>query len=189
MLAESVSNSSSAVSLEELEKRAEIVFGEAPQAAFTLTVPKATDLLAHESNGILKKKVIGKTDVDVAALIQRLGNSDWVKLGRAFYDPEERVCPFCQQSTPPSLEESLNEYFDETFIADTAAIEKLYTDYKTDPDSERIQQSVQILLDIPSRFIDAGKLQAESDLLESKVRINIQRIEEKRRESSRSIEL
>jgi wobble nucleotide-excising tRNase len=187
LLAESVSNSSSAVSLEELEKKAEIVFGEVPQAALPLIVPNATDLLAHEHNGILKKKVIGKTDVDVAALIQKLGNSDWVKQGRAFYDPEERVCPFCQQGTSPSFEESLNEYFDETFIADTTAIDKLYTDYKSD--SERIQQSVQTLLDSPPRFVDAGKLQAESDLLESKVRINIQRIEEKRRESSRSVEL
>ena len=187
LLAESVSNSSTIISLEELEKRAETVFGEAPQVALTLTVPDATDLLAHESNGILKKKVIGKPDVDVAALIQRLGNSDWVKQGRAFYDPEERVCPFCQQDTPSSFEESLNDYFDETFIADTTAIDKLYTDYKTD--SERIQQSVQTLLGSPSRFIDEVKLQAESDLLESKVRINIQRIEEKRRESSRPVEL
>lgn len=187
LLAESASNTSAAVSLTDLENKGSTVFGEAPQAALTLAVPNGADLLAHETNAILKKKVIGKTDVDIAALIQKLGNSDWVKQGRDYYDPDERVCPFCQQDTPPSFEESLNEYFDETFIADTAAIEKLYTDYKTD--SERIQRSAQALLDDPSKFLDAEKLQSESELLASKIRTNIQRIEEKRRESSKSVEL
>ncbi|MFP5459817.1 MAG: AAA family ATPase, partial [Bacteriovoracia bacterium] len=187
LLAESASNTSAAVSLADLENKGSTVFGEAPQAALTLAVPNGADLLAHETNAILKKKVIGKTDVDIAALIQKLGNSDWVKQGRDYYDPDERVCPFCQQDTPPSFEESLNEYFDETFIADTAAIEKLYTDYKTD--SERIQRSAQALLDDPPKFLDAEKLQSESELLASKIRINIQRIEEKRRESSKSVEL
>lgn len=187
LLAESASNSSAAVSLPDLENKASTVLGEAPLAAPTLAVPNGADLLAHETNAILKKKVIGKTDVDIAALIQKLGNSDWVKQGRDYYAPDERVCPFCQQDTPPSLEESLNEYFDETFIADTASIEKLFTDYKTD--SERVQRNVQMLLDDPSRFLDTEKLHSESELLASKIRINIQRIEEKRRESSKSIAL
>jgi wobble nucleotide-excising tRNase len=187
ILAESVSNASTAVSLTDLETRASTVFEEAPQVGLTLAVPNGADLLAHEANAILKKKVIGKTDIDIAALIQKLGNSDWVKQGRDYYDPNERVCPFCQQDTPPSLEESLNEYFDETFIADTASIEKLYTDYKTD--SERIQKSIQTLLNDPSNFLDAEKLQSESALLASKIRINTQRIEEKRREASKSVEL
>lgn len=187
LLAESASNSSATVSLPDLVNKASTVFGEAPQPALTLAVPNGAELLAHETNAILKKKVIGKTDVDIAALIQKLGNSDWVKQGRDYYDPDERICPFCQQDTPPSLEDSLNEYFDEAFIADTASIEKLYTDYKTD--SERIQRSAQTLIDDPSKFLDAEKLQSESELLASKIRINIQRIEEKRRESSKSVEL
>jgi len=187
LLAESASNSSATVSLPDLVNKASTVFGEAPQPALTLAVQNGAELLAHETNAILKKKVIGKTDVDIAALIQKLGNSDWVKQGRDYYDPDERICPFCQQDTPPSLEDSLNEYFDEAFIADTASIEKLYTDYKTD--SERIQRSAQTLLDDPSKFLDAEKLQSESELLASKIRINIQRIEEKRRESSKSVEL
>ena len=187
ILTESASNTSAVVSLADIEKKAETVFGEAPQAVLMLSVPNWGDLLAHEANKILHKKVIGKTDVDIAALIQKLGNSDWVKQGRAFFDPEERVCPFCQQVTPSSLENSLNEYFDETFIAETEAIEKIYTDYKTE--SERVQRSVQTLLDDQSKFLDVEKLQGESDLLKSKIRINIQLIEEKRRESSKSVEL
>ena len=187
LISESVSNSSMIVPLTDLEHKAKTVFGDAPEVASALAIPNTANLIVHEKNGILRKKVIGKTDIDIATLIQRLGNSDWVKQGREFYDPEERICPFCQQTTPPSLEDNLNEYFDETFIADTAAIETLFTAYKTD--SERVKQSVQTLLDNPSKFLDAAKLQAESDLLESKIQINIQHIEDKRRESSKSVEL
>ena len=187
LLKESIQNTAPAVPLSNLEQKAETVFGETPQTELTLTITNHRDILAHEANPILKKKVVGKSDVDIAAMIQKLGNSDWVKQGREFYDPEERVCPFCQQKTDFLLEESLNEYFDEAFETDSAAIEKLYTDYKSD--SELLQQSLQKLLYSPSKRLDLEKFQAESDLIDSKIRINIQRIEEKRRESSKSIEL
>ncbi len=163
------------------------MFGESPQPIPVPKVLNGSDLVVHESNGIMAKKVIGKTDVDIARIIEKLGNSDWVKQGRQFYNPEERVCPFCQQDTPSSLEESLNEYFDETFEADTATLEKLCGEYKND--AQQLQQSIQILLDDPSNFIDAEKIQLESDLLDSKIRINIRRIEDKLRESSKSVEL
>ena len=187
LLAESLSNTSIAVPLAGLEQKAETVFGESPQPLPVPKVLNGSDLVVHESNGIMAKKVIGKTDVDIARIIEKLGNSDWVKQGRQFYNPEERVCPFCQQDTPSSLEESLNEYFDETFEADTATLEKLCGEYKND--AQQLQQSIQILLDDPSNFIDAEKIQLESDLLDSKIRINIRRIEDKLREPSKSVEL
>ena len=150
-------------------------------------MPNPADLLAHETAQILEKKIIGRADVDIARLVQKLGNSDWVKQGRNFYNSNERVCPFCQQETPPSFEDSLNEYFDEKFETDTAELEKLYVDYRRD--AEQLEQSVQALLDDPSTFIDTEKIQSESNLLASKIRINIQRIDEKRLEPSKSVEL
>ena len=187
LLEESKNNLSTASPLDDLETKAATVFGETPQIASILAVPNVTELLAHEANAILRKNVIGKTDVDIAALIQKLNNSDWVKEGRKFYDPETLVCPFCQQDTKPSLEENLNEYFDESFESDIASIEKLFEHYQTD--SESLQQSVLKLLNDPSPFLNTEKLQSESDLLDSKIRINIQRLEDKRRELSKSIEL
>ena len=187
LIAESQSNTSTPIPLADIEKGADTIFGEAPQEVPVFMVPNTIDILAHESNSILSKKVIGKTDVDISALIKKLGNSDWVKQGREFYDTKERLCPFCQQDTPPSLEENLNAYFDETFMADMTAINKLHTDCKTD--SEQTQQGIRALLDTPSRFLDSRKLQAESNLLDSKIRANLQQIEEKRRESSKSVQL
>jgi wobble nucleotide-excising tRNase len=48
---------------------------------------------------------------------------------------------------------------------------------------------LQSVLDNPSKFLDVDKLKAEKELLDSKISINLQRIEKKRSESSQSIEL
>ena len=187
LLEESTNNSATSVPLVDLEQRARTVFGKAPTTEQIITVPNSKILIEHENNPILRKKIIGKTDVDIAALIQKLGNSDWVKKGREFYDPETRVCPFCQQGTKESLEKSLEEYFDEAFEKDSAGINTLVADYKSN--SEHLQQSLQALLDNPSEHIDTEKLQAGVELLASKRRNNIRSIEEKQREPSKLVEL
>ena len=187
LIEESTSNHASPVPLGELEEKAKTVFGKTPQSEQTLIVPGWKGLIAHESNPILQKKVIGKSDVDIAAMINKLGNSDWVKQGRKYYDPATRICPFCQKETDISLEKSLNDYFDEAFKTDANAIERLYTEYKSD--SEHLQQDLETLLDNPSERLDIEKLQSQKALLDSKVSLNIQHIEEKRRESSRSVYL
>ncbi|MCH8133864.1 MAG: AAA family ATPase, partial [Myxococcales bacterium] len=71
--------------------------------------------LAHHRDAILKKKVSGKDDVDVAAIIIKLDNSDWVRQGLPYYEVNDQVCPFCQQETGEAFAASLKEYFDETF--------------------------------------------------------------------------
>jgi wobble nucleotide-excising tRNase len=176
-----------ALSLEELEKKAETVFGDAPQMATVLGQLNSEALLAHESNPILKKKIFGKTDVDIAALILKLGNSDWVKKGRHYYDLNAKICPFCQQATDEKLEENLNSYFDEAFEVDTQSIKMLYADYKSD--AERLEQAILALLDTPSTFIDAEALQLGKDLLDANIQLNLQRIDEKKRELSKTVEL
>ena len=119
MLKESIVNSAISCPLDDLERRAETVFDETPQSEPIVAVPNSERLVEHESSSILNKKVLGKSDVDIAALINRLGNSDWVSEGRKFYDPNEQVCPFCQQNTNANLGKSLNDYFDESFRADS----------------------------------------------------------------------
>ncbi len=187
ILKESKTNTAALKPLADLKRRAESVFGETPEKAPLITELVFDKLHSYESNPILKKRVIGKTDVDIAAMIQKLSNSDWVKEGRAFYAGNDGFCPFCQQPTPKSLSKSLDEYFDEQFERDTNAITQLLTDYKTE--SQRLKQSIQFILDEPSKFIDVIKLKSEKELLDSKIRMNIQLIEKKQREASLSIEL
>lgn len=187
VLEESTSNSAKLESLADLEKRSELVFGPTPTVENSIVAAGMTNILAHEANTILKKRVIGKEDVDIAEMIKKLGNSDWVREGRAFYEVNDKKCPFCQQSTTGAFAKSLNDYFDEIFAKDSKAIDEVGTNYKAD--SERIQQQLATIIAAPSKFLDVEKLKAEKALLDSKVTINIQRLATKKKEPSRVVEL
>lgn len=180
-------NSATLLTLAELEKKAESVFGPTPTAEQVVPAAETGKLVEHETNPILKTRVIGKEDVDIASMIKKLGNSDWVRGGRAFYDANGRACPFCQQSTTEAFAQSLNEYFDETFVTDSKAIDDLATNYSTD--AARLQGQIASIIAAPSRFLDVEKLKTEKDLLDSKVTINVQRLAGKKKEASQVVEL
>lgn len=187
VLQELKDNSASLLPIADLEKKAETVFGPAPTVEKMVPAVDAKALIAHENNPVLKKRVIGKEDVDIAAMIKKLDNSDWVRQGRAFYDANKWICPFCQQSTTEEFTQSLNEYFEETFETDSKAINDLVANYKTD--SDRIQQEIDSIIAIPSKFLDVTKVEAEKRLLDSRLTVNEQRLTAKKKEPSRVEEL
>ena len=187
VLQEWVSNSAKTEALDFLEKKAETLFGPAPTTERSISCLELDAILAHEVDSILKKRVIGKEDVNIAAMIKKLGNSDWIREGRGFYDVNERICPFCQQSTTEAFAQSLNDYFDEAFQTDSKAIDNLATNYRVD--SARLQQQILSIIDDPPKFLDVEKLRAEKELLDSIVTVNIQRIASKKKEPSQVIEL
>jgi len=170
-----------------LEKRAETVFGEAPTTEASIATLTGDSLLAYESATILTNRVIGKADVDIAGMIKKLGNSDWVREGRVFLNKNDRTCPFCQRQVSAGFEKSLGEYFDEAFEADTKAIAELCSGYKTDAESLLLQATTVVAS--PSRFLDLEKFKLEQQLLESTITVNLQRLEAKRKEPSTSTTL
>ena len=187
VLRELAGNTAAPLTLAELEKKSESIFGPTPTTEQAVPAAETAKLIGHETDPILKKRVIGKDDVDIAAMIKKLGNSDWVREGRTFYDENGRICPFCQQSTTEAFVKSLNEYFDETFVTDSKAIDDLATNYSTD--SARLQQQIASIIASPSRFLDAQKLKSEKELLDSKVTINVQLLAGKKKEASQVVEL
>ncbi|MES2356082.1 MAG: AAA family ATPase [Pseudomonadota bacterium] len=90
VLQELTANTATLLALADLEKKAESVFGSTSTAEQAIPAVDTAKLLAYETNPILKKKVVGKEDVDVAAMIKTLGNSDWVREGRIFYGINNR---------------------------------------------------------------------------------------------------
>lgn len=187
VLQEMASNTATLLPVADLEKKAETVFGPTPTAEQTVPAIETAKLIGHEANPILKKKVIGKEDVDIAAMINKLGDSDWVRAGRSFYDINDKVCPFCQQRTTEAFAKSLNEYFNETFVADSKAIDDLATNYGTD--AARLQQQLAAIILAPSKFLNAEKLKLEKDLLDTKITLNNQRLAGKKKEASQVFEL
>lgn len=187
VIRELTSNTASLLARQDLEEKAATVFGPTPTTEPTLATIQANQLIDYESDPVLSKRVIGKGDVDIAAMIKKLGNSDWVREGRSFYDVNELICPFCLQSVAASFTHSLNEYFDETFTTDTATIANLSSNYSTE--AVRFQLEISQVIATQSRFLDTESLKREKELLDSKITINTQKLASKKKEPSQIIEL
>jgi wobble nucleotide-excising tRNase len=130
---------------------------------------------------------LGKGDVDIASMIQKLGNSDWVKEGISYLENAEGLCPFCQEPAPSNLAARLAEYFDETFAKDTASIAEVLRGYKLE--GERLQQSLQSAINSASKFLDLEKLKSAKAIFDSRFQLAAQRIEGKRKEPSQIVAL
>ena len=146
-----------------------------------------SSLMSHEVNPILTKRIIGKEDVDIAAMIEKLGNSDWVRQGKKYFEINDSICPFCQQNTDESFSKSLEGYFDETFIADIEKIVNLSSQYATD--AKKIQEKLNRILTNSSEFLDVEQLNQTKRLFDSEIMINQQSLERKKEEAIQSIQL
>ena len=115
----------------EIKEKSVVLFGQAPT---TLNDIPSMDVYSNINilfnNHVWAKKIIGKTDIDISLLIQRLNINDWVNAGRAYLEPNSDVCPFCQQQTiSKSFVNELESYFDESFMADSALVNRLILEY------------------------------------------------------------
>lgn len=187
ILQEHASNTATLKPHEELEHRAATVFGETPVKQPDVERLDTSKLIGHESNPILAKRVIGKGDVDIAAVIQKLGNSDWVRQGVKYYQVNEKHCPFCQQATTDDLATSLANYFDETFEKDSQAISAVFAAYERD--AKALGAHLDAMLAGASKFLDLESLKAAKAALDQAVAANQLRLENKKKEPSAAIEL
>lgn len=187
VLTELTSNDAELKSLDYLTDKAKTVFGTTPVIEGAIPELGAADIADHESNPVLAKKVIGKEDVDIAELIQRLGNSDWVKQGQALFERSKPACPFCQQNVQESFEASLSSYFDESFTKDTKAIAELQIAYVLD--AEALSTKLKAVVDGGSRFMDIETFEAERSAIEARLATNTLLLINKTKEPSLPIQL
>lgn len=180
-------NSAELLIFDKLKEKAASIFIAEPLLEKLLPVFDTATLLECESNPILSKPIVGKDDVDIAAMIKKLGNSDWVKAGRTFYEKNDGICPFCQQKTPDSFQKSLEDYFDESYLQDIQKIDKLFSQYTAEVES--INNKLQSILSNSTRFLDNEKFKKEVELFQSKSSINQERLKEKKSKPSHIISL
>jgi len=170
-----------------LRDEAGIVFSSYLTSASALPKLDSQPLRRLESSEILGKKIIGKDDVNIAAVIEKLGNSDWVQQGRRYFDQLDDQCPFCQQKTDSAFRQSLEDYFDEIYVADLAAIETLRSDY---------EDKATALLDayespdvVESPFLDRDAFESDLSALRLALEANRNAIEVKKKEPSTPVKL
>lgn len=177
VLQEHASNKSLLASLADLQARAAVLYGDEPSRIAPVPTMDLSRLAAFETSPVLSKKVIGKDDVSISGIIQRLGNSDWVRQGVRFLGHSDEQCPFCQQDLPPEFEKELSEYFDETFEADSKAVSALRNNYYQAAEDLVIQARALLALDCAE--LDKEKLSPEIQALEAVVLVNKGRMDNK----------
>lgn len=124
------SNNSTLITIEELKEKAKTIFGEAPAPIAVLKRMSYERLVEIENNPLWAKKVIGKSDADIAKMIQRLNLNDWVNEGRSYLQEDSNICPFCQQPTiSEKFRKELEDYFDESFTTSIIQISSLSDEY------------------------------------------------------------
>lgn len=187
VLAEQLSNTAELFTLEELKEKAKTIFSSGIERATPLGSLSAVDLTALEGNPILQKVIVGNQEVDIAALINRLGNSDWVKQGRHYHEQSPDVCPFCQQPTDGHFANSLAAFFSEAYDNDIQSLKQLQTNYQRV--SDQLTQSIQRNVEINNPFLNTELFNAEAQTLVERLKLNQSKIVSKLNEPSRKIEL
>ncbi|MFS0883153.1 ATP-binding protein [Metabacillus niabensis] len=184
-LDEAINNNSQLFPIEKLKSRVESVFNSPQEKVGVIPIINYDSSLEHQA--IFKTKIIGKNDIDVAKLISKLNISDWVQQGQRLMEDTDGVCPFCQQELPISFKEKLDEYFDETYNEHIQTLNSSIEKYKSDTLS--LLEKYKFLVNEDILFVNKDKIASLFEAMNSTFKENIQLLERKSIEPSRSIEL
>ena len=115
---------------DELTKKAGTIFGVQPQRIEPIKLISFDRIIEIEINSIWQKSIIGKADVDIAKLINKLNITDWVNQGRQYLQ-DDNICPFCQQQTiTESFKKQIENLFDEVYVNDLTELKELKNEYE-----------------------------------------------------------
>ncbi len=191
LLQEFSNNTEVLSTIDELKEKATIIFGEVPQTIAPINTINFVRILEIEDHTIWRKIIVGKADVDIAKLIQKLNINDWVNQGRN-YLLEEKTCPFCQQQTiTAEFKNQLESFFDETYINDIKILKELKQEYNSlmqniinELDTAELTQK-----NFKNSKLNVDKFSAYLKTLMSQNTTNSELLINKLKEPSRSIEL
>ncbi len=183
---------STTTTLDKLKEDAKTIFGKQPQAIDFFQKVNFNDILTIESNKIWQTKIIGKSDVDIAQLIQVLGSNDWVSKGREYLQDDKEICPFCQQKTiTDDFKQQLENYFDETFTENIKSIKNCSDSYeRLTNDLISVLENIEIKNKSNEKIlIDVEKFPQKLKTLRDRFQMNKILIKNKINEPSRNVEL
>ena len=172
---------------DELERRAYTVFAGNHEILEEIPTVNFSCIEKMSDEQILSKKVIGKEDVDIGALIKKLGNSDWVQSGTKYLNDSDGLCPFCQQPLQENFRDQVEEYFDDTYSADLLAIDTIKNDYQDE--SDRLEEQINDILKRSSDKINNDELKQLATILVEIFKSNYKKLEDKKRTPSIPIKL
>lgn len=184
-------NAESKLVHEELLTKANTLLGERPEVYPELAMFDPKLLASIEQDGIWKKVIVGKSDVDIAGMIDALGNHDWVNQGRQYITDDES-CPFCQQATiDQAFKAKLESYFDESFTSEVARIEEKSAEYeaKTQYVISNIYQVLMAEKSNSKSKLSIEEFETHLHVLESQVKSNVMSFKAKIEKVSLAVEI
>jgi wobble nucleotide-excising tRNase len=192
LLEEFNNNNFPLLSIEELKEKALIVLGDEPQLIQYINDINYERIIEIESNPIWNKAIVGKEDVNIARLIQKLNINDWVNEGTNYLQEDSNICPFCQKETiTQDFKEQLESFFDETFIRELDLIKRLRSEYDLLINNifNELQGIEESQINFKETKLDLGRFSACLKTFHSQCIANNEFLNQKIKETSRRIEL
>ncbi len=140
-----------------------------------------------ENSEILKKKIVGKDDIELSKLIKRLNNSDWVKEGIDYLGQSEGLCPFCQQLINIDLKREIESFFDDTYSKSIAELNTYVEKYITYVSS--LIDKLESVASKEHELFDVKNLNTKILLLKEQFKNNCKILESKKRSPSSSVNI
>jgi wobble nucleotide-excising tRNase len=116
----------------QLRAEAQALTGDAQPCANLLSID--TGATPIEEDAVFETPIIGSQHSAVSRLINKLGNSDWVRQGLSYAeDPKSSPtpCPFCQEGTiSPELLDQIRSFFDDSYQDAVNLVEDHLTKYE-----------------------------------------------------------
>ncbi|MCA9551161.1 MAG: AAA family ATPase [Myxococcales bacterium] len=115
--------------LQKLQTMAEVVFDNTASIQAPIRSPPVDRLRSDGIAKLLGEPLSTRANQPFSALIQELGNADWVGAGRAFHSQaKHEKCPFCQQPTPSAIRLALEAVFDNEYASSLAKLREATRD-------------------------------------------------------------
>ena len=187
-------NTSELITFEKIQEKINVLFSSAPIPLAPIQI-EGIDIKIFstvEKDDIWNKKIIGKSDIEIAPLIQKLNNVDWINQGRQYLQEDTDICPFCQQKTIDNrFRQQIEEFFDENFIKDTEMIKRLSADYRNNCDNyiNMLNNIYKAEAQKEHTKLNLVLFKANIDTLDQQFKSNKDRFEIKEKEPSRIITL
>ncbi|WP_055437236.1 AAA family ATPase [Lacinutrix algicola] len=185
-------NTTPLLEIEIIKTKSQTIFGEPPKRIDSFDVIDFKRLVEIEKDEIWQKKIIGKADVDIAKLIQKLNIDDWIIKGKGLLDETETICPFCQEETITSdFKTQLDEFFDENFTKDLKYIKNFKEEYLREATTivNQLNQIEKKENDNKKTILNINLFSANLKTLISEFSVNKEYLQSKISEPSREINL
>lgn len=144
-----------------------------------------------EKDSVFNEPIVGKSDLPISKLIEKLGNSEWVLKGKSFIEKSNNKCPFCQQDLPLGFVEALGNYFDQSYSEKMNKIQEFNDSYETE--STKILEQIDkfgFQEESPyNEYIDQEKLEILRNEISSAFQRNKDKISTKLKNPTNVIEL